>query len=129
DEVELAREVAALELLVLADVRGGHPTDAPGREQDAESPVVDAAVVRDDVEVAGALLEQRLDERHRRPGQAEAADRDGRPVRDVRDRLGRTRHGLVGRHHSPACARGDVAGSIVSLSCGVYTASASASAE
>ena len=51
-ELELAGEELPLELLVLADVRRGHLADALGVQQDAETPVVDAAVVADDAEVA-----------------------------------------------------------------------------
>ena len=51
-ELELAREELPLELLVLADVRRRHLADALRIQQDAETPVVDAAVVADDAEVA-----------------------------------------------------------------------------
>ena len=61
-DLELAGEVLPLELLVLADVRGDHLPDPPVSEQDAEAPVVDAAVVRDDGQVPGALPVERGDE-------------------------------------------------------------------
>ena len=60
-----------------------------------EAPVVDAAVVRDRLEVVGARLEQRVDQHRRDAAQPEAADRERRAVRDVGDRLGGARHHLV----------------------------------
>ena len=73
-ELELAREVLPLELLVLADVRRGHLGDALLREQHAEPPVVDAAVVRDDRESVDARVEQGLDQHHRDAAEPEPAD-------------------------------------------------------
>ena len=94
-ELELAGEELPLELLVLADVRRGHLADALRVQQDAETPVVDAAVVADDAEVARALREQRLDQRDRVAGQAEPADSERGAVGDVGDRLGGGGKGLV----------------------------------
>lgn len=45
----------------------GHPSDATRLEQDAEPPAVHSAVVRDPLEAAGALVEQRGDERRGNP--------------------------------------------------------------
>ena len=73
-ELELAREVLPLELLVLADVRRRHLGDALVGEQHAEAPVVDAAVVRDDREAVDARVEQRLDQHHRDAAEPEPAD-------------------------------------------------------
>ena len=53
-DLELAGEVLPLELLVLADVGADHPADPLVAQQDAEAPVVDAAVVRDGLEVGDA---------------------------------------------------------------------------
>ena len=47
-------------------------------EQQPEPPVVDAAVVRDHLELVGALLEQRVDQHRRDAAQPEAADRQTR---------------------------------------------------
>src|SRR5690606_6101229 len=46
-----------------------------------------AGVVADHGEVLGALADQRVDERDRHAGHAEAADQDGRAVLDARQRL------------------------------------------
>ena len=73
-ELELAREVLPLELLVLADVRRGHLGDPLLRQQDAEPPVVDAAVVRDDRESVDARVEQGSDQHHRDAAEPEPAD-------------------------------------------------------
>ena len=56
-------------------------------QQQSEPAAVDAAVVADDRQVAGALLQQRLDEEPGDPGQAEAADRQAGAVGDVGDRF------------------------------------------
>ena len=90
-DLDLAAEVLAGELLVLADVRRDHPADAAGGEQLAEAPAVDAAVVRDHLEVARALREQRPDEHDRHAREAEAADGERRSVGDVGDGLGGAR--------------------------------------
>ena len=88
-ELELAGEELPFELLVLADVRGGHLADALGVQQHAESPVIHSAVVAHDAEVARPLREQRLDERDRVARESEPADSEAGSVRDVGDGLGR----------------------------------------
>ncbi|KTR86391.1 hypothetical protein NS220_18290 [Microbacterium testaceum] len=94
-ELEFTGEELPLELLVLAHVRRGHLADATGTQQDAEPPVVDAAVVRHHREVARALGEERLDEGDGIAGETEAADGERRAVGDVRDRLGGRGPGFV----------------------------------
>ena len=86
-DLELAAEVLALELLVLADVGAGRAADALGVEQHAQAPAVDAAVVRHGLQVGRALLEQRGDQVVRDAVEAEPADRQRRAARDVGDRL------------------------------------------
>ena len=54
-DLQLAGQVLAGELLVLADVGAGDPGDAAGGEQDAEPAAVHAAVVGDDAQAGGAL--------------------------------------------------------------------------
>ncbi len=98
---EFAREELPLELLVLADVRRGHLANATGAEQDAQTPVVDAAVVRHDREVAGALGEERLDEGDGVAREAEPADGERGPVGDVGDSLGGGCDGLVDHERPP----------------------------
>ena len=89
-DLELAAEVLAGELLVLADVGGHHPADAARGEQATEAPVVDATVVRHDLEVADPGLEHRLDQHRRDAGDTEPAGGDRRPAPDVG-------HGIRGR--------------------------------
>ena len=55
-QLELAAEVLAGELAVLADVGADRAADAAGCEQQPEPAAVDAAVVRHRLEAAGALL-------------------------------------------------------------------------
>ena len=76
-DLELAGEVLPLELLVLPHVRRDDPPDPLVAQQDPETPVVDAAVVRDDLQVAGPGVEDRLDEHGGHAAQAEAADGEG----------------------------------------------------
>ena len=73
-DLQLAAEVLAGELLVLADVTAGHAADAAVGEQEAESLAVYAAVVGDDLQTGGALGVQGVDEGGRYAGQAEATD-------------------------------------------------------
>ena len=61
----------------------------------AEPPVVDAAVVADDAEIARPLREQRLDEGDGIAREPEAADGERGAVGDVGDGLGGRPHGLV----------------------------------
>ena len=81
-------------------------------EQPAQAPVVDAAVVRDRLEVGRPGLQDRLDQHRRDPAQPESTHRQRRAVGDVGDRLGRTCHNLVHEHTSvprschDGCARG-----------------------
>ena len=53
-DLELAGEVLPGELLVLPDVRRHHPAEPLGHQQQAQAPVVDAAVVRHRLEVGRA---------------------------------------------------------------------------
>ena len=62
----------------------------PGLQQQAQPAAVDAAVVAHDGQVAGALVQQRLDEEPGDAGQPEAADRQAGAVGDVG-------HGFGGR--------------------------------
>ena len=72
-ELELLREILALEFLVLADVRGNHLADLPRLEQQPEPEAVDAGIVGDHREIARARVAQRDDEVLRNAAQAEAA--------------------------------------------------------
>ncbi len=107
-DLELAGEELALELLVLTDVRRRHAGDALGLQQDAEAPVVDAAVVRHDRQPGHALVEQRVDQHGRDPAEPEPSDRQGRAVADVRHGLRRGPDHLVQCHADrlprPTCA-------------------------
>src|SRR4029077_6210034 len=73
-ELELAGQVLALELLVLADVARDHLLDLARLEQLAEAEAVDAGVVRDDGQVLDARIVQRIDQGLGNAAQAEAAD-------------------------------------------------------
>ena len=88
-DLDLAAEVLPGELLVLTDVGADDAADPARREQQAEPPAVDAAVVRHDLEIRRGAVEQRADQHDRHAVQAEAADGEGRAVGDVRDRLAR----------------------------------------
>ena len=52
-------------------------------QQQSQPGAVDAAVVADDRQVAGTLLQQRIDEKPGDAGQSEAADRQAGAVGDV----------------------------------------------
>ena len=101
-DLELALEVLAGELLVLPDVGGDHPADLLGLEEDAQPPVVDAAVVRDDLEVGDAALVQLGDENGGDAAQAETADGERGAVRDALDGLGGAGDDFV---HAEHCIR------------------------
>src|SRR5580698_3879796 len=85
---EFAAEVLPFELLVLADVRARGAPNAAVIQENAQSPTVHAAVVGDGNQVAGALLEQRLDEIVRYAVEAEATDRERSAVGNIRHGLG-----------------------------------------
>ena len=87
-------EVLPRELLVLADVGGDHPADPLVAQQDAEPPVVDAAVVRDGLEVAHPRIVQGGDQHARDAAEPEPADREGGPVDDPVDGLSTQRRRL-----------------------------------
>src|SRR5215203_3682692 len=95
-DLELAGEELPGELLVLADVGGGHAGDPVVGEEHAEPPLVDAAVVGHDPQVGGAGGVQRLDELLWDAAQAEPAHRQGGAVGDVGDRGGGRGAHLVG---------------------------------
>ena len=84
-DLELAGEVLPGELPVLPDVAGHHATHAPGLEQQPEPRAVDPAVVRDDLQVAGAGVEHGLDEDPGHPAQPEAPDGHGGSVVQPRE--------------------------------------------
>src|SRR5699024_2503938 len=67
-------------------------------QQQAEPPVVDAAVVGDHREGAGSLLQQRLKQLDGVAGESEAADGEGGAVGDVGHGLGRGGDRLVHAH-------------------------------
>jgi hypothetical protein len=96
-DLELAVEVLALELLVLADVRRHHPPDPLLAQQEPESPTVDAAVVRHGLEVGDAGVEDCLDQDARDAAESESPHGERRPAGDVGDSLGRTSNDFV--HH------------------------------
>src|SRR6185295_12057313 len=76
-QVELAGEHLALELLVLADVRGDHLLHLAGLEQEAHAEIVHPGVVADDGEAFHRAVAQRGDEILGNAAQAEAAGGDG----------------------------------------------------
>ena len=82
-DLELARQILALELFVLADVAGDHTRDLPVFEQDPESEVVDAAVVRDDREAADPELGERFDRVFGNSAEPETAGQQGDAALDV----------------------------------------------
>ena len=97
-ELELAGQVLALELLVLADVARDHLLDLARLEQLAEAEAVDAGVVRDDGQVLDARIAQRLDQGLGNAAQAEAADGHQLAVaNDAGQGGGRARKDLVHR--------------------------------
>jgi hypothetical protein len=81
-ELELAREVLAHELGVLADVGGDHLPDLPGLQQDAEAEVVDAGVVRGDGEVLHPCVADRGDQQLGDAAEPEAAGGDRHAVEE-----------------------------------------------
>src|SRR5690606_18888265 len=81
-ELEFARQVLPLELLVLADVRRDHLAHLSRLEQLAEAETVDAGVVRNAGQVLHAGVAQGRDQRLGDAAQAEAADGDRLAVGD-----------------------------------------------
>jgi hypothetical protein len=81
-ELQLARQVLALELLVLADVARDHPLDLPRLEQQAEPEAVDAGVVRDHGQILDPRIAQRLDQGLGNAAEAETADGEQLAVAD-----------------------------------------------
>src|SRR6478735_7272549 len=94
-DLELTGEVLARELLVLADVGRDHAPDPFVAQQDPETPVVDAAVVRDRLEVADARVVDRTDEHTGDAAEPETTDRQRHPVGDALDGRGRAGDHLV----------------------------------
>ena len=82
--LQFTGEVLARELLVFADVGADGPPDPAVAEQDAQAPVVHAAVVAHGLQVLGAVPVQGVDQGHRDSAQAEPSHREGRAVGDVR---------------------------------------------
>src|SRR5690606_31049394 len=80
-DLELARKILPLELLVLADIGADHLADLPGAEQLAEPEIVDARVVREGGDVAHAGFHQRVDERFGNAAKAKASRGNAHPVR------------------------------------------------
>ena len=81
-------EVLPLELLVLPDVRAGRPAIRLVAQQDAEAPVVDAAVVRHDLAGPPVPCSSSARDQHARDAaQAEPADGERGAVADVGDGL------------------------------------------
>src|SRR5690606_21983260 len=66
-ERELAGQILALELSVLADVRGNHFADLASLEQQPEALAIHAGIVRDHGEVARAGIAERENEVLRNP--------------------------------------------------------------
>ena len=101
---QFAGQVLPSELLVLSDVGRDDSGDPACLQQQAEPGAVDAAVVADDGQVAGTLLQQRLDQEPWDAGQAETADGEAGAVGDVGDGLGRRADHLVQGHDCSRCA-------------------------
>ena len=105
-ELELAGQVLALELLVLADVARDHLLDLPRLEQLAEAEAIDAGVVGDHGQVLDAAVAQRRDQRLGNAAQAEAAD--GQQLAVAHDALqGRRRAGIHLLHLPSPCLEVD----------------------
>ena len=81
---DLAAQELALEFLVLADVGRDHLSDLPRAQQDPRAEVVDAGVVADDREPAGAAGVERADQVFGNAAEAEPAHHDRRAVGDER---------------------------------------------
>ena len=110
-DLELAGQVLPLELLVLPDVGRDHPADPLVAQQDAQAPVVDAAVVGHDLEAAHAAQVQLADQHARDAAQPEPAHGERRAVRDVRHGVRGAGHDLV--HAGPPPARGCLRATVV----------------
>jgi hypothetical protein len=74
--------------IVLARERAHDLAHLPGREQRGEARVRVAGVVADDGQLLRAVLDQRVDQRERHAGDAEAADQHGVAVAHHGDGLG-----------------------------------------
>src|SRR5690606_23320483 len=99
-DLELSREELALELGVLADIGRDHLPDLPPFEEQPESEVVDAAVVRDDGEILDAHLVDLRDQVLGDAAQTEPARDDRHAVAKSLQRLLVAVDSLVEARHS-----------------------------
>ncbi|MDQ0708221.1 hypothetical protein QFZ52_000873 [Arthrobacter woluwensis] len=83
DHFELTRQVLAGELLVLTHIGADRAADAAVGEQDAETPVINTAVVADGLQTARALAVQGVDQADGDPAQSESAHREGGALMNV----------------------------------------------
>src|SRR5690606_10893615 len=79
-QLQLAAQVLALELLVLADVGRNHLANLAGLEELAKAEAIDPSVVRDHGQVLDTRIAQRGDQGLGDAAQAETADREGLAV-------------------------------------------------
>jgi hypothetical protein len=94
-QLELAGQVLAGELLVVAHVGADRAPDPASGQQGAQPEAVDAEVVAHRLQVGGALLEQRRYQGGRHAAHPESADGDRGTVADLRDGLGGRRYHFV----------------------------------
>src|SRR5262245_45545687 len=102
-DLEFAGQILSLELLVLADVGRNHSPDLSRPQQNADAEIVDAGVVADDGQIAGATRVQRLNEVLWNAAQTKAAHQNRCAVRHQRHIVFRTgQHFVHGVWSMPA---------------------------
>ena len=81
-QLQLAAHVLALKLSVLPDITGDHLANLPGLQQEPKPPVINASIVGDAGQLAGAGIPERHDEVLRNAAQAESAHRNAHAILD-----------------------------------------------
>jgi hypothetical protein len=94
-DLQLAAEELPLELGVLSDVGRHHLAYPLALEENAQTPIVDSTVVRDDRQTRHAAAVEGRDQILRNAAETEPADDQRRTVGNVADRIIRGRDNLV----------------------------------
>ena len=97
-EIDAAGEDHLFQQLVLAHVAALVRSDLSGRQQQAESEVVNTHVVADGVQALDAFFHQRANQVFRDAAQSEAANHDGGAVVDIVNRLIGVGHYFIHAH-------------------------------
>ncbi len=100
-DLELARQILPLELLVLADIARDHLLDLPGAQQLADALTVDPGIVRGEGQILRARLLDRIEQPLGHAAQAEAAAGDRHAVEQHAVQRGSSIHISLSAHGIP----------------------------